>query len=104
MTTQNTGKDDPIRCPNCGSAQVAPTKTGFQSDNACAGCCLLGPLGLLLGHIGSGETRLVCMKCGHQWNPKAQQSGGMNLFQGCLILFFIVIVLIIWAGSCSTNS
>ena len=62
-------EDDPVRCPNCSSAQVMATKKGFGTGNAAIGAVLLGPVGLAGGMIGANKIALSCLKCGHQWDP-----------------------------------
>lgn len=61
--------DSVVRCPKCLSAQVTAVQKGFGTGGAVLGAVLLGPLGLLGGMIGSGKTRLACMKCGHIFEP-----------------------------------
>lgn len=43
-----------IKCPNCGSANIATTNKGYS---------------LITGFIGSGKPMNVCQKCGHKWKP-----------------------------------
>lgn len=60
-----------MKCPNCGSDNCFPiTETntkGFDAGNACCGYFLLGgPLGLLCGLCGTGETKTKqYWKCGN---------------------------------------
>ena len=62
-------KDEPVRCPRCGSAQLTANKKGFGLGKAAAGGLLLGPVGLLGGFIGSSKVKITCLKCGHTWKP-----------------------------------
>lgn len=61
--------DSPVRCPVCGSTQIAAAKKGFGVGKAAAGGLLLGPVGLLGGFIGSRKIKITCLKCGHEWRP-----------------------------------
>ena len=47
-------KDEPLRCPRCGSTVVTTTSRGYS---------------LLTGFIGSNKTVNRCGKCGHTWKP-----------------------------------
>lgn len=47
-------KDQPLRCPRCGSTAVTTTSRGYN---------------LLTGFIGSNKTVNRCGKCGHTWKP-----------------------------------
>lgn len=48
-------------CPNCGSHNIQVvnqvTTKGFGAGKGCLGYLLLGPLGLLCGLCGMGETK-----------------------------------------------
>jgi hypothetical protein len=63
------------KCPKCGSDNIqgmhSSTQKGFSDANACGGCCLLGPLGLLCGLCGSGKkeekTFRMCLNCGNKF-------------------------------------
>jgi len=59
----------PACCPRCRSEQVAPGTQGFGLGKAVVGGLTLGAAGLLAGSIGSKKLRLVCLKCGHRWDP-----------------------------------
>jgi DNA-directed RNA polymerase subunit RPC12/RpoP len=61
--------DHPVRCPKCGSSQIAANKRGFGLKNAAVGGILLGPLGLLGGVIGGGKIKITCLKCGTVFEP-----------------------------------
>ena len=47
-------KDQPLKCPRCGSTAVTTTSRGYS---------------LLAGFIGSNKTVNRCGKCGHTWKP-----------------------------------
>jgi len=61
--------DEPIRCPQCGSAQLSWNKNGFGFGKAAVGGILLGPFGLLAGGIGKNKITCTCLKCGNSWQP-----------------------------------
>ena len=64
-----------MNCPNCGSSNCFPmteTKsTDFDNVNACCGFLLWGPIGILCGLCGSGETTTKqywkCGDCGRNF-------------------------------------
>jgi tellurium resistance protein TerD len=58
-----------IKCSRCGSTQIGAGTKGFSLGKAAVGGVLLGPVGLLGGLLGSKETMVTCLKCGHRWNP-----------------------------------
>lgn len=47
-------KDQPLRCPRCGSTAVTTTSRGYS---------------LVWGFAGSNKTVNRCGKCGHTWKP-----------------------------------
>lgn len=47
-------KDQPIKCPRCGSTAVTTTSRGYS---------------LVWGFAGSNKTVNRCGKCGHTWKP-----------------------------------
>lgn len=63
------------QCPKCGSDRLqavhSTTNKGFNDTNACGGCCLFGPAGLLCGLCGSGKKEehsyRMCLNCGHKF-------------------------------------
>lgn len=61
--------EERVRCPRCGSTDLAANSKGFGLGKAAAGGCLLGPLGLLGGVIGSRKIKITCLKCGHRFAP-----------------------------------
>lgn len=61
--------DDQVRCPKCGSTQLAAGDKGFGLGKAAVGGVLLGPVGLLGGLFGSKKTVVACLKCGNKWTP-----------------------------------
>jgi tellurium resistance protein TerD len=60
-----------IKCPNCGSTQVATKEEqGFSVGKAVLGSVLLGPLGGVAGGIfGGKKLKIVCLSCGKSWEP-----------------------------------
>ena len=46
--------DAPVKCPRCGSTQIATTNRGYS---------------FYTGFLGSGSPRNVCQKCGYKWKP-----------------------------------
>jgi tellurium resistance protein TerD len=56
-----------IHCPLCDATQITVQDKGFGIGKAAVGGLLLGPVGLLGGLIGSKQTMIVCLKCGHKW-------------------------------------
>jgi hypothetical protein len=64
-------------CPHCGSDKVKIVQSvsnngvGFDRKKGTCGCCLLGPIGLLFGLIGSGKTHTstfrMCENCGKKF-------------------------------------
>lgn len=62
-------------CPRCGGDNLQPiteTRTrGVSVAGSSAGCCCLGPIGLLCGLPGAGastaRTRRMCMNCGKKF-------------------------------------
>lgn len=64
-----------IRCPKCGSTQIAANKKGFGLGKAAIGGLLIGPVGLLGGLIGSGKVIITCLKCGHPFPAGSGHSG-----------------------------
>ena len=69
---ENPPKEEPIRCPKCGSAQITANKKGFSAGKAVAGAVVAGGIGLAAGGIGSNKIICTCLKCGHQFKPKEQ--------------------------------
>ncbi|MFP4478621.1 MAG: double zinc ribbon domain-containing protein [Candidatus Izemoplasmatales bacterium] len=62
----------PVRCPNCGSAEIylmTRESGGFDASNACCGYIILGPLGLLCGLSSERESVTVrkCKNCGYEF-------------------------------------
>ena len=66
-------KDDIVRCPKCGSAQINfVTHQQGASYSAADGCCgfmACGPIGLLCGSRAAQKPKTFrkCMKCGHEF-------------------------------------
>lgn len=63
----NEDYDDELCCPVCRSKQLTATKRGFSVGKAAVGGVLLGGVGLLGGLVGSNDTMVVCLRCGHKW-------------------------------------
>lgn len=53
-------------CPRCGCQSFQIVKRGYDAQTGCCVGFLLGPLGLLCGFAGSGQTFSACTACGHQ--------------------------------------
>jgi len=64
--------EDVVRCPKCGSTQLAADKKGFGLGKAIVGGVLTGGVGLLAGFIGSRKVLVTCLKCGNQWEAGSQ--------------------------------
>lgn len=62
-------KENRVKCPSCGSFEIAAGNRGFGLGKAAAGGVLLGPVGLLGGIFGSKKTVITCLQCGHKWAP-----------------------------------
>lgn len=60
---------DEIKCPKCGSTQITAQNKGFGLGKAAIGGLALGPVGLLGGLVGSKKINIVCLNCGHKWQP-----------------------------------
>jgi len=61
-------RDPPVRCPECGSAQVTANPDGFNTGAALVGAAVAGPIGLMLGS-GYGKVTITCLKCGTKFRP-----------------------------------
>ena len=81
-------EEDAIRCPRCGSRNVAAMKEGYSGQKACLGVMCYGPIGLLSGQAGANKIFISCLKCGHQW--RASSPGGSGKNNWALILLIIV--------------
>lgn len=63
------------KCPRCDSDRLQPIietrTTGVSAINSTAGCCCFGPVGLLCGLPGAGNsystTKRMCMNCGKKF-------------------------------------
>ena len=73
---ESAGKDNyQTVCPKCGSDKmqaIQETKTrGVSTINSTAGCCCLGPIGILCGLPGAGKsstkTMRMCLNCGKKF-------------------------------------
>jgi tellurium resistance protein TerD len=60
-----------IRCPRCGSSQIASGRKGFNGVAGLLGALAVGPIGLLAGCSGSGEIEITCLACSHRWKPSS---------------------------------
>ena len=65
--------EKPVECPKCKSTQISASKKGFSVGKAIGGALILGPFGLVGGFAGSGDLKLTCIKCGHNWQITPQQ-------------------------------
>lgn len=59
-----------LYCPKCLSTQIQAGEKGFRTGKAIAGRLIAGPIGLLAGNFGSKKVELICLECGHRWEPK----------------------------------
>ena len=66
---ENEAEPAPIKCPQCGSAQIAGGTKGFSGGKAVGFAILAGPVGLLAGLHGSKRIVVSCLNCGHKWQP-----------------------------------
>lgn len=58
-----------IRCPHCGSQQLAVGEKGFSTGKAVVGTLLTNMVGgLLFGFLGSGKAKVTCLNCGKTMN------------------------------------
>lgn len=62
-------EEDKLYRLHCGSSQLVANKKGFGAGKTVTGALLTGGIGLLAGFIGSGDVKVACLKCGHQWSP-----------------------------------
>ncbi len=76
-----------VRCPRCGSVQLAASKRGYSGCGGILGYLIFGWIGLLLGFLGHSNPRIVCLNCGNEFG---QPSGG-----SCLALFIIPLALML---------
>lgn len=60
-------KDEPIKCPKCGSNQFHAGKKGFGIGKAIAGSMITFGVGAVAGLAGSNTIMLTCLNCGKQW-------------------------------------
>lgn len=56
-----------VKCIRCGSRKLACSKKRFGVEKAVIGFSLAGPIGLAAGYINSARIKVVCLKCGYQW-------------------------------------
>jgi hypothetical protein len=61
---------EPVRCPQCRSAQITAQHRGFSFGKAATGVVLVGALGLAAGAIGNAKVVVTCIACGHSWRLK----------------------------------
>lgn len=60
-----------VVCPRCGSGQIHSAKKGYNTGLGGCGCCLLGPVGLILGMAGGSSILCTCVACGKKFRPGA---------------------------------
>jgi hypothetical protein len=81
-----------VRCPRCKSTQILAAKQGYSGCGGCLGAMLLGPLGILLGFLGSRKVYVSCIACGKQWRPGATRDAIASvvllsvIIGGCVML------------------
>ena len=56
-----------VACPRCGSVEIHSAKRGYSAGTGSCGCCLLGPVGLILGLLGSSDVTCTCLACGRKF-------------------------------------
>jgi predicted RNA-binding Zn-ribbon protein involved in translation (DUF1610 family) len=71
-----------IRCPKCGSNQIAANKKGFSGGKALVGGILTGGVGLLAGTIGSKKLIITCLSCGKEFKPGEGKTFFVPIVQG----------------------
>ena len=61
-------RDEPIRCPKCGSTQLSANKQGYKIGRAVGvGLLTFGLGGIVAGAVGAGNVHITCLKCGYKW-------------------------------------
>ena len=84
-----------VRCPECGSSQIAPVRKNYDMGCGCLGLLLFGWIGLLLGLLGAGDVEMVCANCGARWEPGRHNENS----SGCLaslLLILVILFLLFW--------
>lgn len=64
---QQVKQEEYLCCPNCESRELHAEHKGFSGGKALTGALLMGGIGLLAGTIGSQDTQITCLKCGHKF-------------------------------------
>lgn len=70
---QNLPTPEKVKCPKCGSDQIAADKHGFSAGKAIGGAVLTGGIGLLAGFHGSKKIDITCLNCGNKFRPGDQK-------------------------------
>ena len=60
-------QEEYVCCPKCNSRELHAEHKGFSGGKALAGAIVTGGIGLLAGTIGSRDTQITCLKCGHKF-------------------------------------
>jgi predicted nucleic-acid-binding Zn-ribbon protein len=83
-----------VRCPKCGSTQIAAEKQGFSAGKAIIGRVIFGKKGYLAGFHGSKKMLINCLNCGNSWAPEDRHPSDKrkNASCGCLLLLGIIIL------------
>ena len=94
-TYNNNDSQDTLCCPVCGSHDLAFTNGSYSTAFGCLGLLLFGWVGLLLGLLGLGSSKMVCKNCGAKWTPgspsqASRSNGGCGCGCGCLIILIIL--------------
>ena len=79
-----------VRCPECGSSQIAPVRKNYDMGCGCLGLLLFGWIGLLLGLLGAGDVEMVCANCGARWEPGRHNENS----SGCLASLLLILVIL----------
>jgi len=89
--------EEKIKCPKCGSEQIAAGKHGYNLKKAAAGFVVTGGVGLLAGVHGSNKIDITCLKCGHKFSPGIQVpekevAKPINHTAGIILILIVVVI------------
>ncbi len=73
--------NDRVRCPECGSVSVFPTKRRYRSK----------------------KVNIHCLKCGHNWSVKTPMSLGMKVFLVLLVAYALLMCILNATGVIEKN-